>query len=401
MAEAFKGVYRPRNHQATPFYQLVEDHGEWLRNVYPDRYEHQFGYYRPITEEVFFRYLDCGILRYGFACIRCDHCRNEYLLAFSCKTRSFCPSCHAKRSAAFSEWVCKEVMEPVTHRHYVFSIPKILRTYFRYNRRLLRALSRCAYETVKEMLQAATEDNTVVPGMIVAIQTFGSNDIHWHPHLHCLVTNGAFSPDGTFHAIYGLPPSLIREVFEHKIFRMLLREELITEERVRMILSWRYTGFHVYNEGKVVANDVEGRERLARYLIRPPVSLERLTYDREGQQVSYQGKAQTYTYQPLDFLAYVSLHFPDKGEQVVRYYGWHSNKSRGLRKKDTPAFSNISPADNDLTAYQKKCRSEWTRLIQRIYEVDSLLCPRCEHPMRIVAFIEEDPAIQKILHLGL
>ncbi len=82
-------------------------------------------------------------------------------------------------------------------------------------------------------------------------------------------------------------------------------------------------GFHVHNEGRVVANDVEGRERLARYLIRPPVSLERLTFfaslnastaDREGQQVSYQGKTQTYTYQPLDFLAYVSLHIPDKGQ---------------------------------------------------------------------------------------
>src|SRR3989304_9184377 len=97
-----------------------------------------------------------------------------------------------KRSVVFAEWVCKEVMEPVTHRHYVFSIPKILRTFFaslnastafRYNRKLLGRLSRCAYETVKEMMQAATEDNTVAPGMIVAIQTFGSSNIHWQPHL--------------------------------------------------------------------------------------------------------------------------------------------------------------------------------------------------------------------------
>ena len=91
MAEALKGVYKPRDPQSTSFYQLVEDHGERLKNVYSDRYEHQFGYYRSITEKVFFRYLDCGILRHGFARIRCDHCHNEYLLAFSCKTRSFCP----------------------------------------------------------------------------------------------------------------------------------------------------------------------------------------------------------------------------------------------------------------------------------------------------------------------
>ncbi|MBI5407008.1 MAG: transposase [Nitrospirae bacterium] len=120
-------------------------------------------------------------------------------------TRSFCPSCHAKRSVVFAECVCDEVLEPVTHRHYVFSIPKILRTYFRYNRKLLGRLSRCAYETVKEMMQAAglplrdsnatgSGDNAAVPWMIAAIQTFGS-DIDWHPHLHCLVINGAFTPD--------------------------------------------------------------------------------------------------------------------------------------------------------------------------------------------------------------
>ena len=401
MAEALKGVYKPRNPQSTSFYQLVEDHGERLKNVYSDRYEHQFGYYRSITEKVSFRYLDCGVLRHGFARIRCDQCHNEYLLAFSCKTRSFCPSCHAKRSVVFSEWVCDEVMEPVTHRHYVFSIPKILRTYFRYNRKLLGRLSRCAYETVKEMMQAAMGDNAAVPGMIAAIQTFGS-DIDWHPHLHCLVTNGAFTPDGTFHAMEILSPSIIMEIFQHKVFRMLLKEGLITEERVRLILSWRHTGFHIHNEGKVVANDTEGRERLARYIIRPPVSLERLTYDRQGQQVFYQGKDQTSTYDPIDFLAYASLHIPDKGEQLLRYYGWYSNKSRGLRKKDKRQPSPIPPVEEVLTPYQKQCNSAWARLIRKIYEVEPLLCPRCKHPMRIIAFIENDPAIQKILkHLGL
>ena len=199
-----------------------------------------------------------------------------------------------------------------------------------------------------------------------------------------------------------LPPPAIIEVFQHKVFRMLLNEGLIAEDRIRMILSWRHTGFHVHNEGRIVANDAEGRERLTRYLIRPPVSLERLTYDRENQQVFYQGKTQTYTYHPLDFLAYVSLHIPDKSEQMVRYYGWYSNKSRGLRKKDKPAFSTVFPVHEELTAYQKKCRSAWARLIRRIYEVDPLVCPTCKHSMRLIAFIEDDATIKKILqHLGL
>lgn len=35
-------------------------------------------------------------------------------------------------------------------------------------------------------------------------------------------------------------------------------------------------------------------------------------------------------------------------------------------------------------------------------EVDPLLCPKCQGVMRIIAFIEEQPVIEKILsHLGL
>jgi uncharacterized protein (DUF983 family) len=39
------------------------------------------------------RYLDCGLYENGFARIRCPDCAEEYLLAFSCKTRELCPSC--------------------------------------------------------------------------------------------------------------------------------------------------------------------------------------------------------------------------------------------------------------------------------------------------------------------
>jgi hypothetical protein len=42
------------------------------------------------------------------------------------------------------------------------------------------------------------------------------------------------------------------------------------------------------------------------------------------------------------------------------------------------------------------------RLIQKIYEVDSLVCPKCQGKMKIIAFIEDEEVINKILkHLGL
>ena len=62
-----------------------------------ERFEPKYGFFRPVIREVVRNYLTCGDLKKGFARVRCGDCSKEYLLAFSCKGRWFCPSCHAKR----------------------------------------------------------------------------------------------------------------------------------------------------------------------------------------------------------------------------------------------------------------------------------------------------------------
>jgi hypothetical protein len=50
----------------------------------------------------------------------------------------------------------------------------------------------------------------------------------------------------------------------------------------------------------------------------------------------------------------------------------------------------------------KAFRKSWARLIQKIYEVDPLVCPRCQGIMRIISFIEDKQVIWAILeHLGI
>jgi anaerobic ribonucleoside-triphosphate reductase len=51
------------------------------------------------VEREFRRYLECGILAYGFARARCPDCGHDFLVAFSCKGRGLCPSCNARRMA--------------------------------------------------------------------------------------------------------------------------------------------------------------------------------------------------------------------------------------------------------------------------------------------------------------
>ena len=84
---------------------------------------------------------------------------------------------------------------------------------------------------------------------------------------------------------------------------------------------------------------------------------------------------------------------------MVRYYGYYSNKCRGRRKK--AATDDIVPSISEPTACFAS-RKSWARLIQKIYEVDPLTCPKCQGRMRVIAFIEDDIVIRKILvHLGL
>ncbi|MGH8196279.1 MAG: transposase zinc-binding domain-containing protein [Woeseiaceae bacterium] len=102
------GVYHPRNPRASPLYQCVRRHGAEL--------DAASLVLRPVEAEVLERFLACGDLHHGFARLYCDQCGRDHLLAYSCKTRYFCPSCHQKRMLAYAEWVEDHVLAPVPHR---------------------------------------------------------------------------------------------------------------------------------------------------------------------------------------------------------------------------------------------------------------------------------------------
>ena len=106
-------VYCPRKPQESQYYRCIEDNFERLEQVYDERFAKQYGFFRPYVRHVIYRFLDCGILHNGFARVRCGECGHEYLLAFSCKRRHFCPSCHQKRVVEFGEWLCEEVLKAV------------------------------------------------------------------------------------------------------------------------------------------------------------------------------------------------------------------------------------------------------------------------------------------------
>jgi hypothetical protein len=104
------GIYQPRYPQASGYFRCVQDHFEQLEMQWQDRYAPRYGFWRSYVTDVIYRYLECGDLHFGFARVRCQDCGHEYLLAYSCKRRHFCPSCHQKRVLEFGQWLCSRGM---------------------------------------------------------------------------------------------------------------------------------------------------------------------------------------------------------------------------------------------------------------------------------------------------
>ena len=102
--------------QASDLWRLIDRHFDSLQQVYDDRYQAKYGYWRPIIEQSVTAYLKCGDLHEGFARVRCPDCKHEMFVAFSCKQRCTCPSCHQKRTLLTAMQVAEDVCFLVAHR---------------------------------------------------------------------------------------------------------------------------------------------------------------------------------------------------------------------------------------------------------------------------------------------
>ena len=413
-------LYQPRDPHASDLWQLLDQHFDTFRQVYDERYQAKYGFWRPVINLSVAAFLKCGDLQQGFARIRCPDCHHEMFVAFSCKQRCTCPSCHQKRALVTAIHVSQEVCAPVEHRQVVLTIPKRLRVHTRFDRKLLGKLSSCAWNCLKAEAGRLLGREDVVLGMIAAIQTHGEL-LHWHPHLHVLVTCGAFTSTGEFLELKEFDLERLEAAWQEAVFNLYLAEDKIAPEVVENMRSWEHSGFSVDQSVRLPAGDQAGIERLTQYMTRCPFSLSRLVKVTDTGQVIYKAEKSSCrsfpeptgdgmqagpkrNYQilsPLDFLAEFTQHIPPKGSHLVRYYGWYSNKSRGMRKKAEAATSE-EPANEEATT--SRSSQAWAMLIKRVYEVAPLSCPQCGGQMKVVSFIEppQSDVIEEVLkHCGL
>ena len=100
-----------------------------------------------------------------------------------------------------------------------------------------------------------------------------------------------------------------------------------------------------------------------------------------------------------NFIAALLAQIPPKGVPLVRYYGWYSNKSRGLRAVaavNATATAGSVPT-TALPPPPRRRRTAWRELIKHVWGVDPLKCPLCSALLQPIAVVETAAEIHAVL----
>ena len=400
-------VYKRRHPERTDYYRIIDSRFEGLEAIWPECFEQKYGYLRKEVVRAIYAFLDCGIPENGVARVFCDGCGRDYFVPFSCRVRGACPSCSTKRSILFGEKI-RELVRPISPLHVTFTIPKMLRAWFRRNRKLLKRMVQSANWAIRSYFIETLGIADGSTGGIYCVHSHG-NWFNHHPHVHALVPAGIMK-DGVFHELRGVSSPVIAGLFRARLLKVLLDEGVIRQQIVDLLLTWNHhSGFNVHARGRIHGADRKAIENVARYMSRAALSVERVRYNRAEDSVTVTKKPfasspeEARSYPAHEFLALLSSHIPAPYESLTYYYGVYSSSYRGKQRRENreEQETELVLMNTGKPAAAGKPTSTWARLIRRIFEVDPLRCRRCGAEMRIIAFVTDFHQVRKILeHIG-
>ncbi len=145
-----------------------------------------------IQYKAFYAMRSCRTSSQGSHSDVCDNCGHVAISYNSCRNRN-CPKCQGSKQ---EEWVLSQLdrLLPVGYFHIVFTLPHELNTMICQNQSLLYSiLMKAAGETIVELAQSPRHLGAL-PDVTAVLHTWGQN-LHYHPHVHCIVSGGGLSND--------------------------------------------------------------------------------------------------------------------------------------------------------------------------------------------------------------
>jgi hypothetical protein len=283
----------------------------------------------------------------------CDGCGHERIAYNSCRNRH-CPKCQA---LARARWLADRAQEllPVEYFHVVFTLPDDLALLGLYNPRVIYHL--LFRVTAQTLLQAAADPKHLGAdlGFLAVLHTWGQN-LHLHPHLHCVVPGGGLAPDGSRWVAcrpgFFLPVRVLSRLFRGKFLASL--HEAFQHHRLRLqgqlqpladakafgdlLERLRGTEWVVYAKppwggpGPVL-------KYLARYTHRVAISNHRLV-KIEGDKVFFHYKdyaddhsQKTMALDAVEFIRRFLQHIVPSGFVRIRHFGFLANRCRAEKLK--------------------------------------------------------------------
>ena len=292
---------------------------------------------------------------------RCEACNSEVFSYHSCGNRS-CPKCH---TAQTQEWLERRQAEmlPVPDFHITVTVPAELRA-------VLCAHQREGYGVLMQATAAAIIELARDPGYVggtvavLAVLHTWTQQLPFHPHVHCLVSGGGISEDAsTWHPArrkFLLPIKALATLVCGK-FRALLRQKC--PDLVVPDAAWQKPWIlHVsaWGNGEQAVLDY-----LARYVFRVALTNARIVgLDDQTVTVQYKdrksGRRRTCRLSGEEFMRRFLQHVLPRGFHKVRYFGlWHPAQ----RRPDTADAATAGATRGRLDA-GRPCRST-ARAIQR------------------------------------
>jgi Putative transposase/Transposase zinc-binding domain len=323
-------------------YGLVKEHlAEFLPHA-RDEYKAPLPKY---VENEFRNYLACGDFSRGFVLVKCNTCAHHLAVAFSCKSRTVCPSCAGRRMAGEAAFLVDRVLPSVPVRQYVLAFPYELSGLAATRPEVLTFLSRVFWEALRLRYRRWANDaglpsaSRAETGAVTGVHRAGST-LNIHVHFHVLCADGVYleehgEGESTELRFVPAPPPTRRELelMLERIYvrvmkwlkkRRLVRDDddsheppaLLPNEALTLAGMQRGTlvtlrhgaddvndddaeaalppppapktdavvfeRFNLHASVSLAADDDVGRERLCRYLTRPAFALGRIRLLRDG-----------------------------------------------------------------------------------------------------------------------
>jgi hypothetical protein len=225
-------TYEARRAADSVVYQVVRDHYESFV-AQTASFRDSEGLPKFIDEE-FRGFLRCGWLAGGFARFRCEGCRLDRLVPFSCKGRAVCPSCGGRRMAERATHLVDHVFPAVPVRHWVLTVPPRLRYMVAWDHAVCRAVVGVFMRAVLGWLRRRAQVEQGIAGgrsgAVAMIQRFGAA-LNVNVHTHALVLDGVFAEDASGTLVFHPAPPPEGEALDALLATMARRIERLLRRR--------------------------------------------------------------------------------------------------------------------------------------------------------------------------